>query len=71
MASPPARFVLMTAEYLNLSFHVHKIDLFKMENKSEFFKSVSKYFFLLIIDAINNIIVNCVLLVIKYVLMIF
>lgn len=38
--SPPVRFVLMTASILKIDIDFRKIDLFKTENRSDFFKKV-------------------------------
>lgn len=40
-ASPPVRFVRMTAAFLNIELNYHPIDLFKEENNSEFYKKAS------------------------------
>ncbi|XP_030030115.2 glutathione S-transferase 1-like isoform X1 [Manduca sexta] len=39
--SPPVRFVMMTASMLNIDYTFHKIDLFKSENKSDFYKKIN------------------------------
>lgn len=46
-ASPPVRFAMMTASLANIDIEFKKIDLFKGENRTEFYKKVSHYFFLL------------------------
>ncbi|CAH2089097.1 unnamed protein product [Euphydryas editha] len=39
--SPPVRFVMMTASVLNIDIQFHKIDLFKNENRSEFYRKIN------------------------------
>lgn len=39
-ASPPVRFVQMTASMLSVPMKIHDIDLFKGENRTEFYKKV-------------------------------
>ncbi|CAB3219716.1 unnamed protein product [Arctia plantaginis] len=40
-ASPPVRFVMMTASTLNMDLEFHKIDLFKLENKTKFYTKIN------------------------------
>ncbi|KAJ8717579.1 hypothetical protein PYW07_005509 [Mythimna separata] len=40
-ASPPVRFAMMTASLLNIDLEFHYIDLFKAENRSEFYKKIN------------------------------
>nr|XP_026492644.1 glutathione S-transferase E14-like [Vanessa tameamea] len=39
--SPPVRFVMMTASILNIDIEFHKIDLFKNENRTAFYREIN------------------------------
>ncbi|XP_050352192.1 glutathione S-transferase E14-like [Nymphalis io] len=39
--SPPVRFVMMTASILNIDIEFHKIDLFKNENRTDFYREIN------------------------------
>lgn len=39
--SPPVRFVQMTADMLGIQYKFKKVDLFKQENKQDFFKKIN------------------------------
>ncbi|XP_046970298.1 glutathione S-transferase E14-like [Vanessa cardui] len=39
--SPPVRFVLMTASILKIDIEFHKIDLFKNENRTDFYREIN------------------------------
>lgn len=41
-ASPPVRFVMMTAHYLKIDLDFRKVDLFRAENKTEIYTKVRK-----------------------------
>ncbi|XP_060805658.1 glutathione S-transferase 1-like, partial [Amyelois transitella] len=40
-ASPPVRFVMMTASALNIEYKLHRVDLFCSEHKSEFYTKIN------------------------------
>ncbi|XP_053614947.1 glutathione S-transferase 1-like isoform X2 [Plodia interpunctella] len=40
-ASPPVRFVMMTASALNVEYKLHRVDLFCSEHKSEFYTRIN------------------------------
>ncbi|CAH0589915.1 unnamed protein product [Chrysodeixis includens] len=41
IASPPVRFTMMTASVLNIDLDFHNINLFKAENKTDFYKKIN------------------------------
>ncbi|XP_050550749.1 glutathione S-transferase 1 isoform X2 [Spodoptera frugiperda] len=42
-ASPPVRFAMMTASLANIDIEFKKIDLFKGENRTEFYKKINPF----------------------------
>ncbi|XP_049877426.1 glutathione S-transferase 1-like isoform X2 [Pectinophora gossypiella] len=42
IVSPPVRFVMMTASALEIDLNFHKVDLFRGENKTEFYTKINR-----------------------------